>query len=155
MCTAVALVEPVLGVALVADQAPLLHRVSSVTLGVRLGLRLGATAQPVPPPVHVCTAVALVQHVMGRRAAVSSVWVAEVSAVASKEFLAAVACELMAEVTAVILAIASSVARRLCCRHVTDGGVAGSFVVVTCRDHCRDGGFGSCRAGGAEEGRPW
>ncbi|KAK1868528.1 hypothetical protein I4F81_011014 [Pyropia yezoensis] len=105
-----------MGVALMADLAPLLHLLSSVTLGVRLGVGLEAKAQPVPPPVHVCTAVALVQHAMGRRAAVSSVWVAEVSAVASTEVLAAVRLELMAEATGVTLAIASSVARLLCCR---------------------------------------
>lgn len=64
-CAAVALVQHVLGVALVADLAPLLHRLSSVSLGVRLRVRLEATAQPVPPPVHGCAAMALVQEVMG------------------------------------------------------------------------------------------
>ncbi|KAK1865898.1 hypothetical protein I4F81_008421 [Pyropia yezoensis] len=48
-------------VALVADLTPLPHRLTTVTLVVRLG----ATAQPVPPPVHGCAAVALVQQVVG------------------------------------------------------------------------------------------
>ncbi|KAK1869924.1 hypothetical protein I4F81_012389 [Pyropia yezoensis] len=136
----------------VADLAPLLHRLTSVTLAVRMG----AAAQPVPPPVadlapllHRLTSVTLAWHrrrtwepedlaavggelvaemtakemaqdlavmTQRRRAAISSVWVAGVRAAASTEVLAAVGCEFMAEATAVTLAIASSVARRLCCR---------------------------------------